>query len=938
MTTLKIKNKYTNMRGKYLANGGPTWDNTLERINSYMPSPVLVNPGKQLNYDTNNSIPNTVSPNYNFNNIDYSGLENLANTAERSNVIRNFKNLLNQPSVGGIVNSVSGALGNAVGNGISGGRESGAGNAIGSVTGVLGSAVSKANPLLEAAVTGAGKILSGVTNAAFGTKWNDANIKEIESNINRLNNFTSNANSYDTLSNIWANTQFANNFSDDYIGKQGWFRNNVSNKADDLREQQKEANNFAYKSLEGNAMNIRNKTLSGLEQGYMGAYGGFLHAFGGELDTKGSNFSTGATVVNAGGSHEDNPNGGVFMGMDAQGTPDLVEQNEVIKDGYVYSNRMMVPSELKAKYGLKKAKNISYADAVKEINKKAEERPNDVITKGTQNEIFNDFKISQEKERIKQQEEENNIYNNLQAQKLENTIPDVNTQMPSENIQEEQPEDYNQEQDIETNQEYPDNIDQAAVESTPSFAYGGYLTNFKDMNYFDKGGDKYYKYNNSVIKKGDPLYNIYKDYLNEDGTIDFNKLYNPTSEWSKTRASFLETLADKDLGPKAKQWYADQLNKYNSKFKDKTGKEYTKVTPDMITPEFVSKMSSDRKLGFGHNVIADPSYGISNYSPEIIDQYYLRDLKNHTASLMKDTPWEGTKNGFYYSDLNPYKNTNIIETVMGEDGKRYRKHYYDPIDSDSISSTTTTLGDAKKNYDLLPTWGRMAPLAGLSAMAFTDALGLTNNPVYDEADALLNGYAKSGAYMPVGYNTIPNKLTYNPLSVDQGINTINATASANRRALLNQGSGNRGTMAGILAADNNYINQLASNRLAIANANLDQRSKVNEFNRGTNQTNSTGQYQADSANQAAFNRAKEAYLTGLGSALNMRASARQASDAAKSANMSGLLNSLGAWGKENFNMNQINSNPALYYTTGVNGNILYGNVFNNTPKNTITSK
>jgi hypothetical protein len=43
----------------------------------------------------------------------------------------------------------------------------------------------------------------------------------------------------------------------------------------------------------------------------------------------GGNFSNGINIVGAGGTHETNPNGGVFIGMGENGLPNLIEENEV---------------------------------------------------------------------------------------------------------------------------------------------------------------------------------------------------------------------------------------------------------------------------------------------------------------------------------------------------------------------------------------------------------------------------------------------------------------------------------------------------------------------------------------------------------------------------------------------------------------------------------
>jgi hypothetical protein len=53
---------------------------------------------------------------------------------------------------------------------------------------------------------------------------------------------------------------------------------------------------------------------------------------------------TGVQEIKTGGTHEQNPNGGVFMGTDNQGTPNLVEEGEVIVDfpdgrKFVFTNR-----------------------------------------------------------------------------------------------------------------------------------------------------------------------------------------------------------------------------------------------------------------------------------------------------------------------------------------------------------------------------------------------------------------------------------------------------------------------------------------------------------------------------------------------------------------------------------------------------------------------
>jgi hypothetical protein len=59
--------------------------------------------------------------------------------------------------------------------------------------------------------------------------------------------------------------------------------------------------------------------------------------------SNGGIWSDGVTHVNTGGSHEENPEDGVQMGVDSQNAPNLVEEDEVIYNDYVFSARLTVP-------------------------------------------------------------------------------------------------------------------------------------------------------------------------------------------------------------------------------------------------------------------------------------------------------------------------------------------------------------------------------------------------------------------------------------------------------------------------------------------------------------------------------------------------------------------------------------------------------------------
>ena len=132
-------------------------------------------------------------------------------------------------------------------------------------------------------------------------------------------------------------------------------------------------------------------------------------AYGGELGTHGSDFSNNVKYINTGGTHEQNPNGGVLMGVDEQGTPNFVEEGEVIVGDYVFSNRMRPSQSALEKAHLDPSLHGgSYAEIAEAIAEKSEEMPNDPISKRTLNSNLSRLMSVQEDARARKAERENN--------------------------------------------------------------------------------------------------------------------------------------------------------------------------------------------------------------------------------------------------------------------------------------------------------------------------------------------------------------------------------------------------------------------------------------------------------------------------------------------------------------------------------------------------
>lgn len=176
--------------------------------------------------------------------------------------------------IGNIAKSGIGAVGGAVGTIgnklISGGLSSGAGNAISNIGGTIGSVVSAINPVVGGIVSAASGIIGGGVNALFGMKTDQKKLNAANEGTNYLNNFTSNASSFDGIQgpNAVANVQNA------YKG--GLFRKGKARRKNAaLRADRTLAGSWANRSVDNNIDNIADAQMDNLLANYA-AFGGPL--------------------------------------------------------------------------------------------------------------------------------------------------------------------------------------------------------------------------------------------------------------------------------------------------------------------------------------------------------------------------------------------------------------------------------------------------------------------------------------------------------------------------------------------------------------------------------------------------------------------------------------------------------------------------------------
>lgn len=372
-----------------------------------------------------------------------------------------LKNTFSGQNLTDIAKGGIGALGSIVGqvggNLIDGGLQSGAGNTISSIGSTVGSAISTVNPLVGGMVSVGSGLIGGLTNRMFGSKLNQENINQVKGNISSTAN-TSFGGSVDDLMSQLSGASMLGNINRSDIGKDGWFRHKAKNLTNKLRAQAEAANTRLYNNF-NQAADITNENQFLQSMYNVEAFGGPLFkeggimikkenrgkftesanranmsvqeyarhilankedysptlikranfarnfggrkAFGGDLNTYGGTYNGGLEYINNGHTHSENPYGGVPMGTDRNGTPNLVEEGETIWNDYVFSNRLKVPETLTDKYKL--SKDITFAEASKKLGKEIEETPNDPISKRTFNSFMQDLQQSQEEVKAKKE-------------------------------------------------------------------------------------------------------------------------------------------------------------------------------------------------------------------------------------------------------------------------------------------------------------------------------------------------------------------------------------------------------------------------------------------------------------------------------------------------------------------------------------------------------
>lgn len=551
---------------------------------------------------------------------------------------------------------------------------------------------------------------------------------------------------------------------------------------------------------------------------------------------------------NAGGTHEENPNGGIFIGMGQNGKPNMVEEGEVKVDDYVFSNRLNIPPFLKKKFGLSPRKNVTFAEGVKKILKQYKDRPNDPIANNSKNAFLEAMQQSQETERQKkewndiaqqadelgispqqllqqqQQQEQMQQMQALQAQQQQQPSPEemqaMQQQMVPQGMEQPLPEEGSMPEGM-TQDEIIQAIREQGTEAGMPInenAYGG------DINRFDGGS-----------------------WVNPYAT--------PTYGYSNTLG-----------GAKAVAY----PNSYQE-----DGFTGVGVYPNLDqTPNTNTDVS--HLYDFNHVKFKDP---IGT----------LRNAKLPSADVI-DTEIQNLENDIAAADA--------------ADEKAFNQSPLDSLDlglkEDSLDLDPKETTNPNSRY---PTWMRYAPVAG-SAIGTIMAL---RRPDYSGVNRIIK--AADDAAQPIQSRNIGGYQSANPLDTMYYAHENQANVAAAIRGLRNNAGNNR-AVANSQALQAMYNGMIADGKLQrqAAEYNAADRNNVARHNLDIDRFNTTNALEVAAKNQNALAHRVGAYQA----AENLRSTIDANRQNAINANLSNLFNSLGNIGSENYDRNMILQNQELY--------------------------
>ena len=708
---------------------------------------------------------------------------------------------------------------------------------------------------------------------------------------------------------------------------------------------------------------------------FSGGKDSVLAAFGGQLHTNGADFSNGASIIEAGGSHEENPNSGVQIGVDKQGTPNLVEEGEVVYDNYVFSNRLKANDEVLGYANLPlKYRNIPFSVIAKKLLKPSEEQINDPITIKTLKANMNKLRNAQEVFKqiygtgdiANQFAFGGNIYANGGSFAFDSYLKNINTIINSDGSL------TNEAMTLFMNGDYSGYYDESKVDLAAK-TYASYQSTHRGKDYQQAYDERYSQIKSEIEKHLQPLKNRISAamYLSQRGIRlmpsgkpfgdvprdiydTYNDIASGKTSYSQAMKSFKQSehqtqsnqdgnspdgnigikqdkskvgdvkptkkITTKDLAEGRGDNYHRALSpdtiQYNRNVDEATVREYEKTGDYADFIDYVKNTATDKEINEWIKTLESGKYGDLKDSN---GKTYKIKGKDDLIRLMTDGKF-GPIHHFAYNasrakateDQTPQESRErVIDEVADKTGTS-RPDAQKQVDDYIKANPDVQVSDAP--WKNLPTGLRYAPIG--SAIA-----GLAmNSKDYSDVNQFAAQTARPNSvrYSPIAGYVSPDYVSPFEMSAP-----IVEQMGATRRAISNASAGNRAqALAALANADKLGIEQLGRAYIQGKAYNSAQKKQAAEFNRATDMFNAQNDMQAQSMNMYLNNY----YLNRAQQMLGARQAIDAAYNAARSANLNSLTQSLANIGKQNAYLNMMASNKALGYRMLPDGSIEYKSV------------
>jgi len=643
-------------------------------------------------------------------------------------------------------------------------------------------------------------------------------------------------------------------------------------------------------------------------------------AGGKTYNTHGGYFAPDIVKIEAGGTHEQNPFGGIQLGVDPMGVPNLVEEGEIIYDDYVFSGRLNASESLLKEFALpRKYAGKSFAYIADKLSDEAKERPNDAVSNNGLGSMYDRLMAAQDAHKAKL--EESKLKREIKKMSPEE-LEAMGQAMAIQAVPQEEP--MMQQPEVMPMQQAP-----------VMAANGGQLANLYPW------GDRMIKRAQDEKEKA----RLREERMQRQRLLrlrEDEERRQKQGPWIPTNPFYDNTFINNDwLQENDEQWDAwdNGVHKHWDVSGSNTGASASQQAPTRLGGSSYDRSAYDQEYSVPYINLIDymkgqvgPDGKLTPEGQAMLDRIneasgkpmsyndWLKNATDHKSGAIHNATYNIAQD---WSDSLPsqrdlapiekldysfepnFSNTEIVrnpelEQQIRED-RINRLMNPQPTDSSEVEDTP-----------LLPTWQRYA---GVGYNLLSAANNLLQEPDRYEYRRFTPDTAEGSLAL--------DRLQYNPYDFNLAANQINANAAATNSAIANSGSG-PSTNAALLAANYNNSRNLGNAYWQTQLANNQQLANVTAANNQAAQAEADFDYRRNLGNtqirnQAGMYNLQNAIQTDY---LNKQAEAQKWQ--AVSQSMDAAARDLAGIGQENFNFNMANTNPALFYNNNpYSGRITY---------------